>query len=36
MQLLKKTIFNIFIQTQKTPNPDFLKFLPTGKVVMGS
>ena len=25
----------LFIQTQKTPNPDFLKFLPNGKVVMG-
>ena len=25
----------LFIQTKKTPNPDFLKFLPNGKVVMG-
>lgn len=25
----------LFIQTTKTPNPNFLKFLPNGKVVMG-
>lgn len=25
----------LFIQTKKTPNPDFLQFLPNGKVVMG-
>lgn len=26
---------NLFIETKKTPNPDFLKFLPNGKIVMG-
>jgi hypothetical protein len=25
---------NIFIQTKKTPNPNFLKFIPTGKIIM--
>lgn len=35
MQLLRQTLFNLFIQTQKTPNPNFLKFLPASKVVMG-
>lgn len=37
--MLKKALLSLrmslFIQTQKTPNPDFLKFLPSGKVVMG-
>ena len=35
MNLLTRTLFNLFIQTQKTPNPNFLKFLPVSKVVMG-
>lgn len=35
MHLLKRNLFNLFIQTQKTPNPNFLKFLPISKVVMG-
>jgi hypothetical protein len=35
MYLLRKNFFNLFIQTQKTPNPNFLKFLPASKVVMG-
>lgn len=25
----------VFIQTKKTPNPDFLKFVPGSKIVMG-
>ena len=28
-----KSLMNLFIQTQSTPNPNFLKFLP-GKIVM--
>lgn len=28
--------FNLFIQTKKTPNPDFLQFLPQSKIVMGA
>ncbi len=36
MKLLRKNIFQLFIQTQKTPNPNFLKFVPTAKVVMGA
>lgn len=35
MIFAKKVMFNLFIQTQKTPNPNFLKFLPITKVVMG-
>lgn len=26
--------YNIFIQTKTTPNPNFLKFIPSGKTVM--
>ena len=26
--------YNLFIQTKLTPNPNFLKFIPTGKTVM--
>ena len=32
--LLKSLQRNIFIQSQETPNPNFLKFVPTGKNVM--
>ena len=35
MNLITRSLFNLFIQTQKTPNPNFLKFLPVTKVVMG-
>jgi hypothetical protein len=27
---------NLFIQTKKTPNPDFLQFLPQSQIVMGA
>lgn len=36
MHLLRRMCFQLFIQTQKTPNPNFLKFIPTSKVVMGA
>jgi hypothetical protein len=26
----------LFIQTKKTPNPDFLQFLPQSQIVMGT
>jgi hypothetical protein len=32
----KKISYLLFIQTQKTPNPNFLKFIPTAKIVMGA
>lgn len=35
MNLLSKLSYNLFIHTQKTPNPNFLKFVPTAKLVMG-
>ena len=35
MYLAKKLFCLLFIQTQKTPNPNFLKFIPTSKLVMG-
>ena len=36
MYLSKKLFYLLFIQTQKTPNPNFLKFIPISKLVMGS
>lgn len=36
MRPITRIIFGLFIQTKKTPNPNFLKFLPTAKVVMGA
>lgn len=36
MLLNRRILFQLFIQTQKTPNPNFLKFVPTAKVVMGA
>ncbi len=36
MILSKKLFFNLFIRTKTTPNPHFLKFMPTSKTVMGS
>jgi hypothetical protein len=27
---------NLFIQTKKTPNPDFIQFLPQSYIVMGA
>ena len=32
--LVSRLICGLFIQTKTTPNPNFLKFLPTGKTVM--
>jgi hypothetical protein len=29
-----KSIYTLFIQTKTTPNPNFLKFIPTGKTVL--
>lgn len=34
--IVKSIQANLFIQTKKTPNPDFLQFLPQSKIVMGS
>ena len=34
-KLINKVAAPIFIQTKKTPNPDFLKFVPGSHVVMG-
>lgn len=38
--MIRNIITNItaklFIQTKKTPNPDFLQFLPQSKIVMGA
>ena len=36
MLLTRKFFFSLFIQTKKTPNPNFLKFVPTSKIVMGA
>lgn len=36
INLLLRNSFNLFIQTSKTPNPNFLKFIPVSKSVMGS
>ena len=36
MNLIRKVSYSLFIQTSKTPNPNFLKFIPTSKTVMGS
>jgi hypothetical protein len=37
MNFLSKQIFyNLFIQTAKTPNPNFLKFIPVSRLVMGT
>jgi hypothetical protein len=36
MLLNRRILFQLFIQTQKTPNPNFLKFVPTAKIVMGA
>lgn len=36
MKLSQKIFYSLFIHTQKTPNPNFLKFIPTSKSVMGS
>ena len=36
MNIINKLSFNLFIHAQKTPNPHFLKFVPTAKLVMGS
>lgn len=34
--LIVKIRANLFIQTKKTPNPDFLQFLPQSHIVMGA
>ena len=31
-----KTFFRLFVQTKTTPNPLFLKFIPTSRLVMGT
>jgi hypothetical protein len=36
INLLLRTSYNLFIQTSKTPNPNFLKFIPVSKSVMGA
>lgn len=36
MKLSQKILYSLFVHTQKTPNPNFLKFVPTAKIVMGS
>jgi hypothetical protein len=36
MNLYKRLCFQLFIQAHKTPNPNFLKFVPTAKIVMGA
>jgi len=36
MYLYKRICYQLFIQTQKTPNPNFLKFVPVSKTVMGA
>ena len=36
LKLTKIIKAHLFIQTKKTPNPDFLQFLPQSKTVMGS
>jgi hypothetical protein len=35
-KLCKNISANLFIQTKKTPNPDFLQFLPQSHTVMGA
>ena len=35
MNIITKITCNLFIHAQKTPNPHFLKFVPTSKIVMG-
>lgn len=35
-KLIVKIQANLFIQTKKTPNPDFLQFLPQSQIVMGA
>ncbi len=34
--MLRLSRYWLFIQTKQTPNPNFLKFVPTGKTVMKS
>lgn len=34
--LLLNNRYNIYVETQKTPNPNFLKFIPDGQNVLGS
>lgn len=34
-RLIYKGLAPIFIQTKKTPNPDFLKFMPGSHIVRG-
>lgn len=36
MNLIRRISYQLFIQTAKTPNPNFLKFIPTSKIVMGA
>jgi len=36
MRLANRLIYGLFVRTQTTPNPHFLKFIPTSKVVMGA
>ena len=33
--LLYRSRFNIYVEAQKTPNPNFLKFIPDGQNVLG-
>ena len=33
--ILNSLQFSLFIRTKKTPNPDFLQFIPGNKIVMG-
>jgi hypothetical protein len=35
-KITKMLSANLFIQTKKTPNPDFLQFLPQSQIVMGT
>lgn len=35
-RLIKNIKVGLFIQTKKTPNPDFLQFLPQSQIVMGA
>lgn len=35
-RLIKNIQVRLFIQTKKTPNPDFLQFLPQSQIVMGA
>ena len=36
MNILTRILYPLFIHTHKTPNPNFLKFVPTNKLVMGT